>query len=204
MQSQKLPQSMDHTWTCIPHKSSHTHHILASSAHFPLNFTPINSPLQYQRKLKTIIMYYIWNLLSNWMSSPAFKKAYTAFKKKFWSLFSATWKNEKGKLKCCNKVLQCFKQNTLWSVQKVSNHAIWNIETFIEEDTRYKKHCAWDNDAPVPFKVGTLGPHTVLPVSISCPVLFSWISSTVWNLFPVKGDFSFRKSQNLQGTKFGL
>ena len=27
-----------------------------------------------------------------------------------------------------------------------------------EEDTRYKKYCTQDNDAPVPFKVGTLGP----------------------------------------------
>ena len=27
------------------------------------------------------------------------------------------------------------------SVQKVSSHVIWKIETFIEEDTRFKKHC---------------------------------------------------------------
>ena len=27
------------------------------------------------------------------------------------------------------------------SVQKVSRHVMWKIETFIEEDTRYKKHC---------------------------------------------------------------
>ena len=40
---------------------------------------------------------------------------------------------------------------------------IWKIETFIEEDTRYKKHCTQDNDTSVPFKVGALGPHTVLP-----------------------------------------
>ena len=33
---------------------------------------------------------------------------------------------------------------------------------------RYKKHCTQDNDASFPFKVGTLGPHTVLPISISC------------------------------------
>ena len=48
------------------------------------------------------------------------------------------------------------------SVQKVSSHVLWNIETFIEEDTRYKKYCTWDNDASVPFKGGTLGPDTVL------------------------------------------
>ena len=34
-------------------------------------------------------------------------------------------------------------------------------------------------------------------ITISCPVLFSWISSMVWNLFPFKGDFSFGKSQKL-------
>ena len=38
--------------------------------------------------------------------------------------------------------------------------------TFIEEDTRYKKHCTQDNDASVPFKVGTLGSHTLLPIAI--------------------------------------
>ena len=48
---------------------------------------------------------------------------------------------------------------------------------------RYKKHCTQDNEASVPFKVGTLGPHTVLPTTISCPVIFSWIW-TVWNFFP--------------------
>ena len=36
----------------------------------------------------------------------------------------------------------------------------------------YKKHCTWDNDASVPFKVGTLGPHTVFPLAISCPSYF--------------------------------
>ena len=55
-------------------------------------------------------------------------------------------------------------------IQKVSRHVIRKIETFIEEDTRFKKHCTQDNDASVPFKVG---PHTVLPIAISCPVVFS-------------------------------
>ena len=45
------------------------------------------------------------------------------------------------------------------SVQKVSSHVIWNIERFIEEDTRYNKYCPYDNDASVPFKVVTLKPH---------------------------------------------
>ena len=68
----------------------------------------------------------------------------------------------------------------------------------------YKKHCTQDNDASVPFKVGTLGPHTVLPIAISCLFIFSWISSMVWNPFPFKGDLSFRKIQKSQGTKSGL
>ena len=42
---------------------------------------------------------------------------------------------------------------------------------------RYKKHCTWDNDASVPLKVDTSGPHTVVPITISFPVIFSWISS---------------------------
>ena len=89
------------------------------------------------------------------------------------------------------------------SVQKVSIHVVWKTETFIEEDTRYKKHYTQDNDTSVPFKGGTLGPHTVLPIAISCSIIFSWISLMVWNLFPFKGDFSFGKNQKLQGAKSG-
>ena len=77
------------------------------------------------------------------------------------------------------------------------------IETFIEEHTRYKKHCTEDNDTSVPFKGDTLGPHTVLPITVSCPVIFPWISSMVWNLFPFKGDFTFGKSQSLRAPNVG-
>ena len=66
---------------------------------------------------------------------------------------------------------------------------------------RYKKQYTQNNDTSVPFKVGTWEPHTVLPIAISCPIIFSWISLTVWNLFPFKGDFSFGKSQKMWGTK---
>ena len=75
------------------------------------------------------------------------------------------------------------------SVQKVSSNVVWRIDTVIKEDARYKKHCTQGNDNSVPFEVSSLGPHTVLPITISCPILFSWILSTVWNLFPFKGDF---------------
>ena len=39
-------------------------------------------------------------------------------------------------------------------------------ETFTEEDTGNTVY----NVTSVPFKVGPLGPHTVLPVAISCPI----------------------------------
>ena len=59
------------------------------------------------------------------------------------------------------------------------------IETFIEEDTRYKKHCAQDNHTSVSSKVGAFGPRTGLPIAISCIVTFSWIWPMVRNLFPI-------------------
>ena len=58
------------------------------------------------------------------------------------------------------------------SVQSVSSHVIWKIETFIEEVTRSKKHCTQDNGTLVPFKVVTLVPHIVFPFAISCPIIF--------------------------------
>ena len=69
---------------------------------------------------------------------------------------------------------------------------------------RFKKHCTQDNDASGPFKEGTLGPPTVLLIAISCPIVFSWISLMVWNLFHYKGEFSFGTSQKLQGIESGL
>ena len=92
----------------------------------------------------------------------------------------------------------------LTSLQKVSSHVLWKIETLIEENTKYKKHCTQDNDASVSFNVGTLELYTVLPIAISCPIIFSWMSLTVWNLFLFKGDFSFGKSQKSQGAKSGM
>ena len=89
-------------------------------------------------------------------------------------------------------------------VQKVPSHVLWNTESFTEEDTRYKKHCTQDNDTWILFKVGTLVSHIVPPIAISCYITFSWISMMVLNLFPFKGDFTFGKSQTLQGAKSGL
>ena len=49
-----------------------------------------------------------------------------------------------------------------------------------------------------------LGNSRSSPNHYQLPVLFSWISSKVWSLFPFKGDFSFEKSQKSQGTKSRL
>ena len=37
--------------------------------------------------------------------------------------------------------------------------------------------------------------HRALPVSISCPVVFSWISLMVWNLFPFEGNLVLGKAR---------
>ena len=71
-------------------------------------------------------------------------------------------------------------------------------------DTYWRRYKIQETLYIVPFKVGTLGPHTILPISISCPIIFSWISSTVWNLFAFKGDSSFGKNRKFQGAKSGL
>ena len=60
--------------------------------------------------------------------------------------------------------------HTVVCVQKVSSHVLWKIETLIEEDTWYKKH--YRCYSSVPFKEGTLRPHIVLPIAISCPRIF--------------------------------
>ena len=67
------------------------------------------------------------------------------------------------------------------SVQKVFSQVLWKIQIF-EEDTRYKEHrhhYPMCNDASIPFKVGTLGPHTVLPITTNYPSYFpesQWLS----------------------------
>ena len=64
-------------------------------------------------------------------------------------------------------------------------------------------YVSFDMYTSVPFKVDTLEPHTVLSITISCPIIFSWISSVVWNFFSFKGAFSLGKSQKLQGPNLG-
>ena len=68
------------------------------------------------------------------------------------------------------------------------------------QDTRNIVHRTMMPQSPF---VGTLGPYIVLPTVTSCPAIFSWISSIVWNLFPFKPDFSFGKSQKSLGAKSG-
>ena len=55
----------------------------------------------------------------------------------------------------------------------------------------------------MPFKVGTLGPHTVLPITISCPIIFSWISMMVWNLFPSKVILVWGKARSYKVPNLG-
>ena len=55
----------------------------------------------------------------------------------------------------------------------------------------------------LPFKVGALGPHTVLPITISCPVVFSWISLMVWNLSPSKVILVLGKARSHRAPNLG-
>ena len=55
-----------------------------------------------------------------------------------------------------------------------------------------------------PLQSRHLGTSHSSPNCHQLPVVFSWILLKVWSLFPFKGDFSFGKSQKLQGTKSGL
>ena len=56
------------------------------------------------------------------------------------------------------------------SVQKVSSHVLSKIETFIEEDTRNIVHRTMVH---TPLESRYLGPHRVLPITISCCTVFS-------------------------------
>ena len=60
-------------------------------------------------------------------------------------------------------------------VQKVSSHAIWKRDIYWR---RYKKHCTQDNDTSILFKVGILGPHTVLPASLATATRCSFCSGS--------------------------
>lgn len=117
MQSQKLQQSWDHTRAFI----LSIQHISVLSAHFPLDLTPTNSTLQNQRKLKTIIIYYNWSLLSNWISLPAFEKQTQHFKKLLEHVFYYVEESERD-WNVATKGLQCFKKNILSRALQVQQH----------------------------------------------------------------------------------
>ena len=103
------------------------------------------------------------------------------------------------------------------SVQKVSSHVIWKIEIFIDGDTRNivhrtmmpqspSKQAPWDltRFSQSLFHCSKHSAKFFVGIAISCPFIFSWILLTVWNLFPIKGDCSFGKSQKSKGAKPGL
>ena len=55
-----------------------------------------------------------------------------------------------------------------------------------------------------PFQSRHLGTSQSSPNIHQLPCHISWISLMIWNLFPFKDDFGFRKSQILQGAKSRL
>ena len=75
------------------------------------------------------------------------------------------------------------------------------IETFTENETKYKKHCTLDNDASVPFKVRTLGPHSILLIAISCLLYFpgshQWSEISSLSKIPVLGKARSHRMPNL-------
>ena len=88
------------------------------------------------------------------------------------------------------------------AVQKVSSHVIWEIETFIEGGTRYKKHCTQDNDAAVPFKVGILGPpqfsQSPSAATSYFPKSHQWSEiSSLWKVILVLGKARSHRAPNL-------
>ena len=60
--------------------------------------------------------------------------------------------------------LKCWKKVYKVCLESIQPHALKNRDIY----WRYKKQCTQDNNASVPFKVGTLGPRMVLPIAISC------------------------------------
>ena len=73
-------------------------------------------------------------------------------------------------------------QGYMRSVQKESSYVILKIEAFIEEDTRNIVHRTITLSPLQSRYLGTS--HTVLPITISYSIIFSWISSMIWNIFP--------------------
>lgn len=74
--------------------------------------------MQNQRKLKNIIMYYNWHMLSNWMSLPSFKKHI----QHFWNAgtcFLLLERMRKREWNIVTKVFQCFKENVVSSAHQV-------------------------------------------------------------------------------------
>ena len=60
-----------------------------------------------------------------------------------------------------------------------------------------------DSNVSVPFKIGTLGPHTVLSIAISGPVVFSWVSLTAWNCFLSKMILVLGKARSYREPNLG-
>ena len=74
-----------------------------------------------------------------------------------------------------------------WRLSPLQSRHLGNLTQFSQSLFHCSKHSA----------VSFVG------ITIRCPVVFSCISLSVWNLFPFKGDFSFGKSQSCRAPNLG-
>ena len=87
-------------------------------------------------------------------------------------------------------------------VQKVSSLVIWKIETFTEEDRRYRKHCTQDNDTSIPFKAAPWDLTQFSQLPSAAPLYFTesyWCSeiSSILKVILVLGKARSHRAPNL-------
>ena len=87
-------------------------------------------------------------------------------------------------------------------VQKVSSLVIWKIETFTEEDRRYRKHCTQDNDTSIPFKAAPWDLTQFSQLPSAAPLYFPesyWCSeiSSILKVILVLGKARSHRAPNL-------
>ena len=100
--------------------------------------------------------------------------------------------------------------------QKVSIHSNmkeWHLLKKIQ-DTLYieqwhliylqSRHLQTSHSSPSITSIVQNTAKSFVGITISCPIIFSWISLAVWNLFPFKGDFNFGKCQGGKSWLWGL
>ena len=97
---------------------------------------------------------------------------------------------------------------TLWIFKACAEGDMKNRDIFWRRytirETLYIVHIVHGTVPPQSLQTRHLWTSHSSLITISCPVIFSWISSTVWNFFPFKREFNFGKSLKSQDTKSGL